>query len=134
TMLAGASIRARLTQSSALTEMQPAAANSARWLAFGVTQPNGAMMAPNTRVPTNWEVAKTMSGVARSNRVININTEKQRLPPSATRQGQLTVCADGLSAITTPQKPITIAIHRRQPTASRRTTADSAVTKIGQAR
>ncbi len=66
--------------------------------------------------------------------MININPEKHRLPPSAIIAGQEMVCDDGRNAISTPQKPITIALQRRQPTRSRRTIADNAVTKIGQAR
>ena len=48
--------------------------------------------------------------------------------------GQLTLFADGLSAISTPQKPINTALQRRQPIFSRSTMPDSAVTKIGHAR
>jgi hypothetical protein len=48
--------------------------------------------------------------------VISIRVAKDRLPPSAISAGRLTVCADGRSAITTPQKPIKIAVQRRQPT------------------
>ena len=59
---------------------------------------------------------------------------KDTLPPSAMTAGQLTVCDDGRSAISTPQKPIRTALHRRQPTRSRNTIGDSAVTKIGHAR
>src|SRR5580692_1624513 len=114
--------------------MQPAAANIARLPALGVTQPNGDINAPKRNVPTNCELAITMSGVARSERVISIRTENDRLPPSAIIAGQLMVCAEGLSAIRTPQKPTRIAVQRRQPTCSRSTMADSAVTKIGQAR
>src|ERR1700749_801508 len=75
TTLAGASFSERLTQNSALTEMQPAAANSARLAAPGVTQPNGDISAPSRKVPTNCELAITMSGVARSERVISISIE-----------------------------------------------------------
>ena len=75
-----------------------------------------------------------MSGVPRSERVISINSANDRLPPSAIIAGQLTVCADGRSAINTPQKPIRIALQRRQPICSPSTRPDSAVTKIGQAR
>jgi hypothetical protein len=114
--------------------MQPAAANIARLPMPGVTQPNGAITAPSRSVPTNCEVAITMSEVARSIRVIRSSTEKHRLPASAIIAGPLKLCADGLSAITTPAKPIKIALQRRQPTCSRRTIADSAVTKIGHAR
>src|ERR1700749_5282502 len=80
TTLAGASFSERLTQTSAVTEMQPAAANSARLPALGVTQPNGDISAPSTNVPTNCDVAITMSGVARTERVINSNRENARLP------------------------------------------------------
>src|SRR5215813_3944832 len=69
TTLAGASLSERLTQTSALTEMQPATANSARLPAPGATQPNGDISAPSTKVPTNCELAITMSDVARRLRV-----------------------------------------------------------------
>ena len=85
-------------------------------------------------MPTNCVDASTMSGVARSERVISISNANEMLPPSAISAGQLTVCADGRSAISTPQKPISTALQRRQPTCSRSTIADSAVTKIGAAR
>ncbi len=92
------------------------------------------MTAPSKNVPANCDDAITISGVARKLRVISINIENDRLPPSAIIAGALMVCADGRSAITTPKKPIRIAPQRRQPTRSRRTIADRAVTKIGQAR
>ena len=114
--------------------MTPAAANITRLPALGVTQPNGDISAPSRKVPTNCEVAITISGVARNERVNSIRIENDKLPPSAIIAGQLTVCADGRSAIRTPAKPIRTAVQRRQPTRSRNTIADSAVTKIGQAR
>src|SRR5581483_8102917 len=114
--------------------MQPAAANIARLATLGITQPKGDISTPRRNVPTNCELAITMSGVARNERVISIRIENERLPPSAIIAGQLIVCADGRSAIRTPQKPTRIAVQRRQPTSSRNTIADSAVTKIGQAR
>src|SRR5271154_7227728 len=114
--------------------MQPAAANSTRLPALGATQPSGERTAPNTKVPANCVDAITISGVARKLRVISINTANDRLPPSAIIAGQLIVCADGRNAISTPAKPTRIALQRRQPTRSRKTTADKAVTKIGQAR
>ena len=114
--------------------MRPATANSARLPRLGVTQPNGDISAPSVKVPKNCDDAITMSEVARNSRVINISIEKHRLPLSAISAGKLTACDDGRSAITTPQKPITIALQRRQPTRSLSTIADSAVTKIGQAR
>src|ERR1700753_1249134 len=134
TTLAGASLSERLTHNSALIEMHPAVANRQRLLKSGVTQPIGASSAPNRKVPANCDAASTMSGVARSERVISINSANDVLPPSAISAGQLMVCDDGRSAISTPQKPITIAVQRRQPTCSPSTIADSAVTKIGQAR
>ena len=132
--MAGASFSERLTHSSAPTEMQPAAANRPRLPSVGVTQPNGDSTAPKGNVPMNCADASTISGVARSERVISISTANARLPPSAIIAGQLTVCADGRSAISTPQNPIRTALQRRQPTCSRSTMADNAVTKIGQAR
>src|ERR1700760_2680276 len=134
TTLAAASFRERLTHNSALTEMQPAVANRQRLLKSGVTHPIGASSAPNRKVPANCEDASTISGVARNERVISISSANDVLPPSAISAGQLTVCDDGRSAISTPQKPITIAVQRRHPTCSRNTMADNAVTKIGQAR
>src|SRR6476646_6540375 len=68
TTLAAASFSERLTQSSALTEMRPAIANSARLDSDGVTQPNGDIAAPSTNVPENCSDAITMSGVDRSER------------------------------------------------------------------
>src|SRR5215470_8139032 len=113
--------------------MQPATANSARLDKLGVTQPNGDIAAPSRNVPANCVEAITMSGVARSERVISIKTEKHRLPASAIIAGPLKVCAEGLSAITTPRKPIRIALQRRQPTRSPKKVADSAATNTGQA-
>ena len=112
----------------------PATANNPRLPTVGVTQPNGAISAPSRKVPPNCDDASTISGVARSERVISIRNANDRLPPSAIIAGQLTVCADGRSAISTPQKPIRIAVQRRQPTCSPSTIPDSAVTKIGDAR
>src|SRR5581483_6485871 len=134
TTLAGASFSERLTQSSALTEMQPATANSARLERDGGTQPNGDIAAPSRNEPANCDDAITMSGVDRSERVISINPEKLRLPASAISAGPLKVCAEGRSAMMTPRKPIRIAVQRRQPTRSPRTIADSAVTNTGAAR
>ncbi len=99
-----------------------------------MTQPIGESSAPSRKVPANCADASTISGVARSERVISISTANDRLPPSAITAGQLTVCDEGRSAIRTPQKPIRTALQRRQPTCSCSTIADSAVTKIGQAR
>ena len=67
-------------------------------------------------MPPNCDDASTISGVARSERVISIRNANDRLPPSAIIAGQLTVCVDGRSAISTPQNPIRIAVQRRQPT------------------
>src|SRR5580704_5366286 len=113
--------------------MQPATANSARLDRDGVTQPNGDIAAPSRKLPQNCVEAITMSGVARNARVISISTEKHRLPASAIIAGPLNVCAEGLSAITTPRNPIRIALQRRQPTRSPKNIADSAVTNTGQA-
>src|ERR1700694_2507328 len=114
--------------------MHPAAANRPRLPRLGVTQPNGDISAPSRNVPANCDDASTISGVARNERVISIKTANDRLPPSAIIAGQLTVGDDGRSAISTPQKPIRTALQRRQPTCSRSTLADSAVTKMGDAR
>ncbi len=99
-----------------------------------MTQPNGDISAPSANVPMNCDEASTISGVARSERVISISIANDRLPLSAIIAGQLMVCADGRSAISTPPNPIRIALQRRQPTCSRSTIADNAVTKIGHAR
>src|SRR6201746_2373329 len=105
-----------MVHNSAPTEMHPAAANRPRLPRPGVTQPNGDISAPKAKVPTNCEDASTISGVARSEGVININSANDRLPQSAIMAGQLTVCADGRSAISTPQKPIRAALQRPPPT------------------
>src|SRR6266568_9189936 len=118
-MLAGASFSERLTHNSAATEMHPAAANRPRLPMLGVTQPNGDISAPSVNVPANCDDANTISGVLRNERVISISTANDRLPPSAMRAGQLTVCDDGRNAISTPQKPIRTALQRRQPTCAR---------------
>src|SRR6476660_2541040 len=109
-------------------------ANRPRLPGDGVTQPNGDIKRPSRNVPPNCDDASTISGVARNERVISIKTANDRLPPSAIIAGQLTVCADGRSAISTPQNPIAIADQRRQPTRSPSTSPDNAVTKIGAAR
>ena len=85
-------------------------------------------------MPPNCADASTISGVARSERVISISKANDRLPPSAIIAGQLTVCADGRSAISTPQNPTRMAVQRRQPTCSPSAMPDNAVTKIGAAR
>src|SRR3979490_3402961 len=108
----------------ALTKLPPAAANRPRLPRLGVTQPNGDISAPSRNVPANCDDASTISGVARNERVISIKTANDRLPPRAIIAGQLTVCDDGRSAINTPQKPIRIALQRRQPTRSRSTLAE----------
>src|ERR1700752_904473 len=131
---AGASFSERLTHISALTEIAPASANRPRLPRFGVTQPNGAISAPSVKVPTNCVDASTISGVARSERVISIRKANDVEPASAISAGQLTLFAEGPSAISTPQKPINTAPQRRQPILSRSTIPDSAVTKIGHAR
>src|SRR5712672_1462848 len=94
--------------------MHPAAANRTRLTKLGVIQPNGDNSAPSRNVPANCEDASTISAVARSERVISINTANDRLPPSAMKAGQLIVWVDGRSAISTPQKPIRTAVQRRQ--------------------
>src|SRR6476661_4735070 len=99
--------------------MHPAAANRPRLPRLGVTQPNGDISAPSVNVPANCDEASTISGVLRNERVISINSANDRLPPSAMRASQLTVCDEGRSAINTPQKPIRTALQRRQPTCSR---------------
>ena len=94
----------------------------------------GARTRPTLKVPVNCVAASTISGVARSERVTIISTANEKLPPSAISAGQLTVCAEGRIAISTPQKPVMTALQRRQPTCSRKMIADNAVTKIGHAR
>src|SRR5581483_11911963 len=134
TRLAGASLSERLTHNSAHTEIAPAAKKRPRLLHVGVTQPIGAIKRPNSRPLTNCAEASTISGVARNSRVVRSEQEKERLPASAIIAGQLTDCAEGRSATSTPANPTRIALQRRQPTCSRRKIADSAVTKIGVAR
>src|SRR3982074_1841504 len=99
TTLAGASFSERLTHNSAATEMHPAAANRPRLIKPGVIQPNPAPSAQSGNVPANCEAASTIPAVARSERVISINTANDRLPPSAMTAGQLIVWVDGHSAI-----------------------------------
>src|ERR1700682_4752395 len=95
--------------------MHPAAANRPRLPMPGATQPSGDNSAPSRNVPANCDDASTISGVARSERVISINTANDRLPPSAMTAGQLIVCVDGRSAISTPQTPTRIAVPRGPP-------------------
>src|SRR5678815_1366181 len=64
TTLAGASFSDLFTQSSAATEMMPAAKNSTRLPADGVTQPNDDSTRPRMKVPPNCDVASTMSGLS----------------------------------------------------------------------
>src|SRR3954454_25316750 len=101
---------------SAATETIPAAANRPRLPRVGVTQPIGDISAPSRNVPQNCDDASTISGVARNERVISISSENDRQPPSAIIAGQLTVCAEGRSAISTPQNPIAKAYQLRQHT------------------
>ena len=61
-------------------------------------------------------------------RVMMRNTAKQKLPTIAISAGQVSVAAEGRSAIITPMNPTTTALQRRQPTCSFRNSADSAVT------
>src|SRR5258708_31614553 len=114
--------------------MHPAAANRPRLPTLGVTQPKGDISERRVNEPANCDDASTISGVLRNERVISINSAKDMLPPSAMSAGQLTICDDGRSAISTPPKPIRTALQRRQPTCSRSTIGDSAVTKMGDAR
>jgi pimeloyl-ACP methyl ester carboxylesterase len=78
-----------------------------------------------------WQIADGV-GLIRSGHDIDWNDFPPDVVPAM--QSYLNVCDDGRSAISTPVKPITIAVQRRQPTRSRNTSGDSAVTKIGQAR
>ena len=55
-------------------------------------------------------------------------------PVSAISTGSVKVAADGRIAISTPPKPASTALQRRQPTFSPRKSAEKAVTKIGPAR
>src|SRR3977135_4666768 len=106
TTLAGASFSERLTHNSALTEMHPAAANRPRLPMPGVTQPKGDISAPSANVPANCDDASTISGVARSERVISINSANDRLPPSAIIAGQLPAWERGPSATSAPHQTI----------------------------
>src|ERR1700716_3095738 len=121
-------------QISAPTETIPAAANRPRLPMVGVTQPIGDSNAPSRNVPPNCDDASTMSGVARSERVISIRNANDILPPSAIIAGQLPVRAEHRVASSAPQNPPRIAVQRLQPTRSPSTLPDSAVPKIGDAR
>ena len=70
----------------------------------------------------------TTSDVPRSMRVMMRNTANEKLPTIAISAGQVSVAADGRSAIITPMKPAATALQRRQPTCSLRKIAESAVT------
>ncbi len=94
----------------------------------GVTQANGVVTAPSAKVPDIWLVISTTSFVSRSMRVTIISRAKARLPASAISAGQVSVAAEGRSAISTPAKPASTASQRRQPTFSPSSSADSAVT------
>jgi hypothetical protein len=63
-----------------------------------------------------------------------IDNENVNEPASAISAGQVSVPVPGRRQITTPAKPTSTALQRRQPTGSRSTTAAIAVTKIGPAR
>ena len=56
------------------------------------------------------------------------NTANPKLPTIAISAGQVSVAAEGRSAIITPMNPAATALQRRQPTCSFRKIADSAVT------
>src|ERR1700737_1172901 len=115
TTLAGASFSERLTHNSAATEMHPAAANRPRLPMPGATQPNGDNSAPSRNGPANCDDASPISGVARSERVISINTANDRLPPNAMTAGQLIVCVDGHAAENNGSYAIRTAAKLRQP-------------------
>ena len=72
--------------------------------------------------------AMIASGVPRSARVTMRKKAYMTLPRRATAAGQPKWLAAGCSAITTPPKPTITAVHRRQPTFSRRRSAASTVT------
>ena len=61
-------------------------------------------------------------------RVTTISSAKARLPVSAISAGSVSVAAEGRSAMTTPRKPASTAVQRRQPTRSFSNSAEIAVT------
>ena len=79
-----------------------------------------------TSAPIVCQVTSVVSLVARSLRLRISEIAKDRLPISANSDGHDSEADDGLSAMTTPQKPSTIASQRRQPTFSPRKKCDSA--------
>src|ERR1044071_1432450 len=88
TMLAGASLSERLTQTCATIATMPSSASSSASRGGGVTQPIGASTAPKIIAAAVWAVTSTMSVVPRRLRVAIIDSEKVNEPESAISDGQ----------------------------------------------
>src|SRR5947207_14836203 len=119
---------------SATTENTPNNDISAKSRTVGSTQTNGVVAAPNSRVAAICPATSTVFEVARNMRVVTSEAAKQMLPVSAISAASVKLAADGRNASSTPAKPTSTAVQRRQPTCSRSSTTESAVTSIGTAR
>ena len=85
-------------------------------------------MAPNSSVAAICPATSTVFEVARSIRVVTREAAKHMLPVSAISAGSVRLAADGRNASTTPPKPTSTAVQRRQPTCSRSSTTERPVT------
>src|SRR3954452_21294391 len=115
-------------QNSAAIDTAPKTDRKKRSYGVGVIQTNGAVAAPNANEPKNCPVISTVSLVSRTILVTTIRIAKNTLPVSAISAGRVNEAAEGRSAITTPAKPTSTAVQRRQPTFSFKSSAENAVT------
>ena len=102
------------------------------WIGFvGVLQAQGTVAAPIRPLPMNCQKTNGSQWTPRSSRVIVWLSAKVVAPNKASGAAQENICGDGLSAISTPTKPTSTAIHRNRSTFSPRSGAESAVTIRG---
>ena len=117
-----------MTQASAKIDTTPNSDISTKSRVEGFIHANGVATIPNSRVAAICPATSTVFDVLRSIRVVIIDTAKNMLPASAISAGSVKLAADGRSASSTPANPTSTALHRRQPTGSRSSMTDSAVT------
>src|ERR1051325_3807681 len=104
TVLAGASLSERLTQTWAVIDTTPSSAKRPMSRGDGVTQASGAQTAPNSSAATVCVVTSTVSPVPRSTRVESIESENVKLPASAISAGQPSTPEPGRRQTMTPMK------------------------------
>ena len=117
-----------MTQASAIIESTPNSDISAKSRPDGITHANGVATRPSSSVAAICPATSTVLDVLRSMRVAIIETAKNMLPANAISAGKVRLAAVGRKASSTPAKPMSTAVHRRQPTRSCNSTTESAVT------